>query len=145
MNPILKADPKLLTGLLYIKLKGNVSVMAGRASQPKEVFNSHYGRLQQAIIASVPLAANLLAKRLIGTATNTKVITTDGVPSDTKAAWILVDVRATLETSNHPDTVLRTFCDVLDDSGEPALGGIAASMRSFLDGEIIRRPIFFLR
>ena len=130
-----------MTGLLYIKLKGNVSVMARRASQPKEVFRSHYGRLQQAILAPVRLAASLLAKELIGPATNTKVITTDGVPLDTKAAWILVDVRANLEASSQPGTFLKTFCDVLEDSAEPALVRIAANMRSSLDGEVTRRPI----
>ena len=111
--------------------------MAGRPSLPRKVFRTHYDRLQEAITSPVRLAGKLLAKDLIGTATNSKVIDADAVPYSTKAAWIVENVRLALELSSQPDTVLKTLCDVLDDSGEPTLEGIAASMRSSLDGKIL--------
>ena len=131
-----------MTGLLYIKGKKEVHEMAGRTSLPRKVFLTHYDRLQEAIISPVRLAGKLLAKDLIETATNSNVIT-DAVPCSTKAAWILEDVRVVLETSNQPGTVLKAFCDVLDDSGAPALGGIAASMRSSLDGKVLSDVQYF--
>ena len=110
--------------------------MAGSTPLPREVFRSHSDRLKQAITAPVPLAGKLLAKNLMGAAVNSKVINAEA-PTATKAVWILDDVRAALEASSQPGTVLKTLCDVLDDSGEPALGSIAASMRSSLDGKIL--------
>ena len=110
--------------------------MAGRAPPPKEVFRSHYARLEQAFIAPLTLAGKLFAEHVIGAATNSKVINVEAANIN-KAAWILDDVRANLEASNQPDTFLKTFCDVLADSGEHALEGIATSIRTSLDGKIL--------
>ena len=116
--------------------------MAGRTPLPREVFRTHFGRLQQAINAPLPLAGKLFSEQLIGAETNSKVSNTDA-PTINKATWILQDVRATLETSRQPDTVLETFCDVLVDSGEPALEAIAASIRSFLGGKALSDLQYF--
>ena len=110
--------------------------MAEHVPLPREVFRLYFDSLQQAITAPVALAGKLFAKNLIGTATNSKVINTEA-PTVTKAVWILDDVRAALEASSQPDTVLKTLCDVLKDSGEPALGGVVASMKSSLDRKIL--------
>ena len=109
--------------------------MAARTPLPREVLRTHYGGLQKAIVAPLTLAGKLFSERLIGEETNSKVIDTDA-PTINKATWILESARAALETSRQPDTVLETFCDVLDDCGEPALVDIAASMRASLAGKV---------
>ena len=109
--------------------------MADRTSQPREVLRSHSERLKQAITAPLTLAGKLRAKGLIATETATTVINTE-TPPITKAVWMLEDIRATLETSRLPFIVLKVFCDVLEDTGEPALEHIAASMRFALEGKL---------
>ena len=115
--------------------------MAGRPSLPSGVFRDNFALLQQGITAPLPLAGRLFAKQLIGTETNSKVITTDAATID-KSTWLLEGVRTTLAASSQPDTDLKTLCDVLDESGEPALVRIAASMRSSIDGEVINYVVF---
>ena len=116
--------------------------MAGSLSLPSEVFRENFAHLQQGITAPLTLTGKLHAKLLIRTETNSKVSTAD-VPNATKAAWLLDGVQTTLDESSQPDTVLKTLCDVLDDSGEPALERIAADMRSSLDSKIINRVWLF--
>ena len=111
--------------------------MAGRTSLPRKVFLTHYDRLQEAIDSPVRLAEELTTKDLIGTATNSKILSVAADPRSTKAGWILGDVLVKLETSHKPDTVLKTLCDALDKSGAPALKGIATSIRTSFDGKIL--------
>ena len=109
--------------------------MAGSTSQAAQVFLDHHDRLLEAITTPVKLASKLIARRLIGTATNSEVVSSHGASSSTKASLILEDVRVGLDESSQPDAFLICFCEVLEASGTTALVGIAASMRSALEGE----------
>ena len=115
--------------------------MAGSTSKAKKAFVAHYDRLQKAITSPETLAPMLYTNQVIGEHTNSRVISTDGVPSSTKAAWILEGVQEGLQGSSEADAqVLKVFCEVLENSNTPALKRIAASMRSFLDGEVAKSP-----
>ena len=115
--------------------------MAADPSLPHKVFRQNYGRLQCSITGPVGLAGKLFAKELIGTETNNKVVTTDAATID-KATWLLLDVQATLKVCRQPENLLKTLCDVLDDSGEPALQDIASGMRSSIAGKNLKHSIF---
>ena len=121
---------------IALYMNKNVNEMESRSFQPREVFCKYFGELQRTITAPLTVAGDLFSKHLIGKETNSRVIVSDGVPYSTKAAWILQNVQVTLEASEQPDADLRTFCDVLDNSGEPALKRTAAKMRSSL-GKIL--------
>ena len=111
--------------------------MAGRTSKAKQVFVTHYDRLQKAIISPRDLAPLLAAKQLIGEGTKSDVASTPGASSRTKATWILEEVQAGFGGSSQQDAdFLKVFCEVLEEDGTPALVRIAANMRSSLDGEV---------
>ena len=110
--------------------------MEGRHSRAKEVFRTRRKSLEKTITAPERLAEPLFEKQLIGPAVNRKVNNANA-STTTKAVWLLKDVQATLEASSHPGIELATFCDVLDNSREPALGAIATKMKSSLGGKTI--------
>ena len=84
--------------------------MTGSTSQAKQVFVAHYDRLLKAITLPVPLATQLTARQMIGEDTNSNVISTSGVPSSTKAAWILEALKAGLDGGSEADAkFLKVF------------------------------------
>ena len=106
-----------------------------------EVFRTNFARLQQSITAPVALAGYLYSKQLIGQGVHNFVITSS-VDDNVKAAWLLRNVEVTLNESVQPTYFLKTLCDVLDETREPALQIIAAEMRSSIEGRDVNYITF---
>lgn len=97
-------------------------------SEVRKVFRRQYSELAQAIQQPESLAADLYSKGLISKATQVDIMTNKGYSTEQKAAQLVNEIEAGLETSNKPHEHLRKFCTII--KRYPALKPLADRMKT---------------
>ena len=101
---------------------------APSANEVRKVFRRQYSELAQAIQQPESLAADLYSKGLISKATQVDIMTNKSYSTEQKAAQLVNEIEAGLETSNKPHEHLRKFCTII--KSYPALKPLADRMKT---------------
>lgn len=99
-------------------------------SEVRKVFRRQYSELAQAIQQPESLAADLYSKGLISKATQVDIMTNKSYSTEQKAAQLVNEIEAGLETSNKPHEHLRKFCSII--RSYPTLKPLADKMKTAL-------------
>ena len=106
------------------------------SADPTRVLRKHFAKLLVGIQSPSTLAAFLYAKDLISHETKGKV-TSSPVSFVEKSSMLLNAVESTVLASSDQKSTMLSLCAVLEESGEPALGKIAADMRRYITGTLL--------
>ena len=106
------------------------------SADPAKVLRKHFAKLLVGIQSPSTLAAFLYAEDLISHETKGKV-TSSPVAFVEKSSMLLNAVESTVLASSDQKSTMLSLCAVLNESGEPALGKIAADMRRCITGKLL--------
>ena len=121
-------DSDNLKLLILTGITSTLDQSAPSANEVRKVFRRQYSELAQAIQQPESLAADLYSKGLISKATQVDIMTNKSYSTEQKAAQLVNEIEAGLETSNKPHEHLRKFCTII--KSYPALKPLADRMKT---------------
>ena len=107
------------------------------SADPAKVLRKHYAKLLVGIQSPSTLAAFLYAEDLISHETKEKVTSSLFLSFVERSSMFLNAVESTVLASSDQKSTMLSLCAVLEESGEPALGKIAADMRRCITGTLL--------